>query len=121
MERYAPARNIAIIAAIAAAVYLIPRGGQVASTVGGVVSVAFAAAIAYFAGRMYMEHRVSLYSLGDRLRALLYGAVAVAVVTIAAEPRMWQTGVGKVVWFIILGAVVYALLYIYRAARSNSY
>ncbi len=118
MERYAPARNILIIAVIAAAVYLLPRGGQVAATAFGIVSVAFAAAIAYFAARMYREHRVALYSLGDRLRALLYGAVAVAVVTIAAQPRMWQTGAGEVVWFVILGAVVYTLVYIWRASRS---
>ena len=118
MERYAPARNIAIIVVIAAAVYLLPRGGQVAATATGIVTVAFAAAIAYFAARMYREHRVTLYSLGDRPRALLYGAVAVAVVTIAAKQRMWQTGFGEVAWFVILGAVVYALVFIYRAWRS---
>ena len=73
--------------------------------------------IAYFAGRMYMEHRVALYSLGDRMRALLYGAVAVAVVTITAKTRMWQTGAGEVVWFVILGAVVYALIHIWRVSR----
>jgi len=118
MERYAPARNILIIALIAAAVYYLPRGGQVASTVSAIVSIAFAAAIAYFAARLYREHRTTLYSLGDRLRALLYGSVAVAVVTIAAQPRMWQTSAGEVVWFAILGAVVYLLFYIYRASRT---
>ena len=118
MERYAPARNVAIIAVIAAAVYFLPRGGQVALTVSSIIGVAFAALIAYFAGRMYIEHRVALYSLGDRLRGLLYGAVAVAVVTIAAQPRMWQTGAGEIVWFAILAGVVYALVYIYRSSRQ---
>jgi len=118
MERYAPARNIAIIVLVAAGVYFIPRGGQVASTVGAAVAVAFAAAIAYFAGRMYREHRVALYGLGDRHRGLLYGCVAVAVATVAAQPRMWQAGAGKVVWFAILAAVVYLLVYIYRSARA---
>ncbi len=118
MERYAPARNIAIIALIAAAAYFLPRGDQVSTTIGGIVSVTFAGVIAYFAGRMYMEHRVALYSLGDRMRALLYGAVAVAVVTITAQPRLWQTGAGEVVWFVILGAVVYALVHIWRVSRQ---
>ncbi len=118
MERYAPARNIAIIAAIAAAVYLLPRGGQVAETVGGILAVAFAAVIAYFAARLYREHRVALYSLGDRLRGLLYGAVGVAVVTVAAQPRMWESTAGKIVWFVILGAVVYTLVHIWRASRT---
>lgn len=118
MERYAPARNVAIIAVIAAAVFLLPRGGQVAATVGGILGVAFAAAIAYFVARLYREHRVTLYSLGDRLRAVLYGSVAVAVVTIAAQPRMWETTAGKVVWFVILGAVVYTLVRLWRASRT---
>ncbi len=118
MERYAGARNIAIIVVIAAAVYILPRGGQVAATVAAIVAVAFAAAIAYFAARLYREHRVTLYSLGDRLRGLLYGAVAVAVVTIAAQPRMWASTAGEIVWFVILGAVVYALVYIWRASRT---
>src|SRR5277367_1846312 len=118
MERYAPARNAAIIVIIAAAVYFLPRGGQVAHTVGALISVSFAAAIAYFGTRMYREHRTTIYSLGDRLRALLYGAVAVAVVTIAAKDRMWQTSAGEVLWFVILGAVIYSFVYIYRASRT---
>jgi tellurite resistance protein TehA-like permease len=118
MERYAPARNVAIVVLIAAAVYYLPRGGQVAATVKAIVLVAFGALIALFASRLYREHRTTLYSLGDRLRGLLYGAIAVAVVTIAAKPRMWQTGAGEVVWFAILAAVVYLLFYIWRASRA---
>lgn len=118
MERYAPARNIAIIVVVASAVYFLPRGGQVADTVSALISVLFAAAIAYGAARLYREHRTTLYSLGDRLRGLGYGAVAVAVVTVAAKPRMWQSSAGEVVWFLILGGVVYAFVYIYRASRT---
>jgi len=117
MERYAPARNIAIIVVVAAGVYFLPRGGQVATTVSAIISVLFAAAIAYGVLRLYREHRTTLYGLGDRLRALGYGAVAVAVVTIAAEPRMWASSAGKIVWFLILGGVVYTFVYIYRASR----
>jgi hypothetical protein len=118
MDRYAPARNIAIIVLIAAAVYFLPRGGQVANTVSSIVWVSFAALVAYFASRLYREHRTTIYSLGDRLRGLLYGSIAVAVVTLAAKDRMWQTGAGEVVWFAILGAVAYVLFYIYRASRT---
>ncbi len=118
MERYAAARNIAIILVIAAAVYFLPRGDQFSMTVGSAVYAAFGALVAYFAARMYIEHRVALYSLGDRTRALLYGAVAVAVVTITATQRMWQTGAGEVVWFVILGGVVYAFVHIWRVSRQ---
>jgi hypothetical protein len=118
MERYAPARNIAIIVLIAAAVYYLPRGGQVAGTVNAVVGVAFGGLLALAASRLYREHRTTLYSLGDRMRGLLYGAVAVAMVTITAKDRMWQSSAGQVVWFALLAAVVYILFYIWRASRS---
>jgi len=79
MERYAGPRNVLIILAIAAAVYFVPSGGKVADTVAAVLGVAFGVVIALFAGRLYQEHRVALYSLGDHRRAILYGAIAVAM------------------------------------------
>ncbi len=118
MDRYKNVRNVVIVLALAAAADLLPNGGRAASTFGAVLSIAFAAGLAYFAGRMYLEHRVTLYSLGDRHRGLLYGAVAVGIATIAAEPRMWQTGLGELAWFVILGLCVYTLLLVYRRARS---
>lgn len=118
MERYAGARNVLIILAIAAAVYFIPGGGRTAATVGAVLAVAFAAVVGLFAGRTYQERRVAIYSLGDRKRAILYGAIAVAVVTVTATPRLWATGAGEIAWFAILAAVVYTLVALYRSSRS---
>ena len=103
---------------VAAAVYFLPGGGRAADTVAAVLAVGFAAAIALFAGRMYQEHRVAIYSLGDHRRALAYGAIAVAVVTITAQPRMFQTTVGQIAWIAILVACVYTLFAIYRSSRS---
>jgi hypothetical protein len=112
-------RNIAIILAIAAGVYFIPGGGRAASTFEAVVLAAFALGIGYLGLRMYREHRVSLFSLGDRHRALLYGAGALAVFLWAAKPRMWSSwnSLGEVLWFVLAGLVVYSLLAVYRHAR----
>jgi hypothetical protein len=79
MDRTKNARNIAIIVAIAAAVYLLPGGGRVASTFEAALWAAFGVGVAYFGLRMYRERRITLYGLGDRHRALLYGGVALAV------------------------------------------
>ena len=117
MQRHRTARNVAIIAVVAAAVYWVPQGGRVAGTIGAILSVAFAAGVAFVAGRYYQERRVDLYSLGDRGRGLLYGAVAVGVVTITAQPRMWQSGAGALAWFLILGGVVWALISVFLSAR----
>ncbi|HWX45378.1 MAG TPA: hypothetical protein VNY52_08650, partial [Solirubrobacteraceae bacterium] len=66
----------------------------------------------------YRQRRVDIYSLGDNRRALLYGAIGVAVVTLAAKTRMWETGFGELVWFVLLALVVYTLFALYRYSRS---
>ena len=118
MDRAKTARNVAIVVLIAAAVYLLPGGGRAASTFEALLFVAFAVGIGYVGLRVYREHRIALYSLGDRYRGLFYGALALGVVTVAARGRMWQTGLGELVWFILLGVVAYALIAVYRTWRS---
>jgi hypothetical protein len=118
IDRYRPALNVAIVLAIAAAVYFLPSGGRVADTFGAVLSVAFTAGLAYMGARLYRERRVDVHSLGDRHRALLYGALAVGVLMVAAKDRMWLTGFGEFVWFVLVGMVVYTLVAVYRFART---
>jgi len=118
MERFKTARNVAIIVAIAAAVYFIPGGGRAASTFEAALWVLFGVAIGYLGLRAYREHRIALHSLGDAHRGLLYGAVALAVFEYAARVRMWQTGFGELAWFVLAGMVVYSLLAVFRQWRS---
>lgn len=112
------ARNVAIIVAIAAAVYFIPGGGRAARTFEAVLWSAFAVGIGYLLLRMYREYRITLHGLGDRHRALLYGGVGVAVFAFVARTRMFQTGFGELAWFILILGVIYAALEVYRHARS---
>jgi hypothetical protein len=118
MDRMKTARNVAILVAIAAAVYLLPGGGRAARTFEAALWVGFGTGIGYLGVRLYREHRISLHSLGDRHRGMLYGAVALAVFAYAARARMWGTGVGELVWFLLVGLVVYALLEVYRYSRT---
>jgi hypothetical protein len=117
-DRLKTARNIAILLLIAAAVAFLPGGGRAASTVSTALGVVFAAGFAYAGVWFYRQRRVDLYGLGDRRRGLLYGAVGVAVVTVAAKPRMWETGFGEFLWFVLIGLVVYTLVALYRYSRS---
>jgi hypothetical protein len=112
------ARNVAIILLIAAAVEFLPGGGRAANTFTAVLWAVFYGALGYMGVRLYREHRLDIYGLGDRHRALLYGAIAVGAVTIAAKTRMWQTGFGEFVWFVLIGMVVYTLFAVYRFART---
>ncbi|HEY2141764.1 MAG TPA: hypothetical protein VGG98_06865 [Solirubrobacteraceae bacterium] len=118
MVRLKPALNVAIVMAIAAAVYLLPGGGRAASTFEALLYVAFGVGIAYFGLRSYRENRVALYSLGERHRAVLYGALALVLFVIVAHRRMWQTGLGELAWFVLVGFAVYGLVAVYRHWRT---
>lgn len=118
MDGLKTARNVAIVVLIAAAVYLLPGGGQAASTFEAVLLVGFGVGFGYLGVRVYRENRVALHGLGDRYRAMLYGGLALAAFVVMAQKRMWQTGLGEVVWFALIGLVVYALLTVYRHWRT---
>jgi hypothetical protein len=111
-------RNIAIVLAIAAIVVIVPGGGTGASVVTQAVSLAFLASLAWFASVMYRQHRVTLYSLGDGRRAILYVALGVAAVTLTGTHKLWSSPGGEVAWLVLLGAAIYAVFAIFWAARK---
>jgi hypothetical protein len=117
-DRTKTARNVAILLLLAAAVAFLPGGGRAAATLQTILGVAFSLGIGFAGVRFYQAHRVDIYSLGERRRALLYGAAGVGVVTLAAKPRMWEAGFGEFVWFVLLGLVAYTLFALYRYSRS---
>lgn len=118
MDRIKTARNLAIVLLIAAAVFLLPGGGRAAHTFEAVILVGFGVAIGYLGLRLYRENRVALHGLGDRYRAMLYGAVALGAFALVARGAMWQTGVGELLWFCLVGLVVYAVIVVYRYWRT---
>jgi hypothetical protein len=118
MDRMRTVRNVAIIVAIAAVVQFLPGGGHVANGVEGALWVGFGVAIGYFGLRTYRERRVWIHGLGDRHRALLYTAIGLIVLAWAARARMWETGLGELCWFILVGFIVYAAMEVYRHSRT---
>ena len=118
MDRLKTVRNVAIVLVIAAAVYVVPGGGLAASTFESALWTAFGLGIGYLGLRMYREHHITVHGLGDHHRALLYGAVALGMFAWVARVRMWQTGLGELAWFVLLGLVVYSLLAVYRHWRA---
>jgi hypothetical protein len=113
----ATARNILIILAVAALVVLIPGGGTGAHVALQAASLVFLATLGWFAMTMYRQHRLSLYGLGDRKRAILYAAIAVATLTLTGTSRLWSTSAGSVAWLVLIGAAVYAVVAIVWSAR----
>jgi uncharacterized membrane protein len=110
------ARNIAIILVIAAAVDVLPGGGKAANTVLQAISLLFIGVLGWFASLMYREHRVSLYSLGDKRRAVLYASAGALLLVFSALYRV--QGVTAVIALVVAAVAVYAIFVIVWSARQ---
>lgn len=111
-------RNIAIVLALAAVIDVVPGGGPAAGFVIQLISLIFLAAIVWVASRLYREHRTSIYSLGDRRRAVVYVAVGVATLTFTASGRLLVSGIGSLVWLLLIAGCAFAVFQAFRSARS---
>lgn len=112
------ARNVAIVVALALVVWLVPGGGEGASLVEQILSAIFIVMIVLFGSRLYRQYRGEIFGLGDQWRFALYAAVGVALVTVAASSRLFDTGAGTLLWFALVGGASYALYLVWQQYRS---
>ncbi len=112
-------RNIAILLLLAAAVWLLPGGDTGASTIGNLLAVVLFAGLCFFAYRMYMEHRITLLDLPERVRAVLYGSFALLVFALLATDRLvGEGGLGALLWLALILGAVYGVYSVWRASRE---
>lgn len=111
-------RNIAIILALAAVLAIAPGGGRASNALLQLLVIGMLSGIAWFAARLYREHRAEIYSLGERNRAILYGSAGLLALTITATERLWETGSGTIVWLALVALACYGVYYVFRAARQ---
>ena len=112
------ARNVAIVVALALVVWLVPGGGEGAALVEQILTAIFIVMIVLIFGRLYRQFRGEIFSLGDAWRFALYAAVGVAVVTVAASRRLFETGPGALAWVALIGAASYTLYLVWQRHRS---
>jgi hypothetical protein len=112
-------RNIAIIVVLAVAVWKVPGGDRAGSTVANVLSLIFIGGLLFLGYRLYMENRQVIFGLEERQRGVLYAGAALIAITLIATRRMWEAGgLGAIVWLMMLGAGVYAIVGVWRAYRE---
>lgn len=111
-------RNVLIIAALAALVAFAPGGGTTGGLVIELFSIAFLGALVLLGWRLYREHRLSLYALGDRNRAILYGSLGLVLLALSGIPKLWDTGIGSLVWFVLIAAAGVGLYTVWRSSRE---
>lgn len=112
------ARNIGIVAALAAAVAFAPAGGNVFEGFMLVLMMGFLGAIAWTVAQFAGRNELTLASLTDFQRLLLYGAAAVLVLLIAGSERFFSSGPGTVAWIALLAGSVLVAWRVWREANS---
>lgn len=112
------ARNVLIIALLALVVAVVPGGDDAADTVLTALTMCFLAVIAWFVYRAYRENRMTLDSLSDGRRAVLYGALGGIALLIAGADELFETGGGTLAWFALIAACGLAIFRVWRDATS---
>jgi hypothetical protein len=110
-------RNIGIIALVALAIAAVPGGSATAEVVLAILSLAFLAAIGFLGYRLYMENKFTLWSMSDQHRVLLYGGVTVATGTLIASDQLFNSGLGTILWFALLGGSAFAVYHAWVESR----
>jgi hypothetical protein len=113
------ARNVGIILGLAALVALAPGGLTASRTTSNILSILFFGGLAFFAYRLYMENRITLMDLPENHRTILYGSVGTLAITLIATRRIWDTqGPLILIWFMLVSAAVYGVVFVFRAYRD---
>ena len=112
-------RNIAIVLVLAVAVWQVPGGDSAGITISNILSLIFVGGLLFLGFRLYMENRETIFGLEERQRGVLYAGCALITITLIATRRMWEAGgIGAIVWLMMIGAGVYALVGVWRAYRE---
>ncbi|MCE3267496.1 MAG: hypothetical protein K0S15_2205 [Solirubrobacterales bacterium] len=111
-------RNVAIIMALAFVVAVVPGGDAAAETVLVALSMTFLAAIAWAASRYYRSQEMTLDTIPDGKRALLFGSIGGIVLLIIGyeEFRSWNGGV--LAWIALMAAAIAIVFVVWRDATT---
>lgn len=113
-----PLQIVGIIAGLAAIVAFVPEGDSTASLIGTVLSISLLVLFVLFGVRVYQQFRTDIYGLGDRHRAMLYGALGAFVFAMAGRERMFDTAPGSLLWVALIAGAMGALYAVFMHWRS---
>ena len=111
-------RNIAIVLVLALAVAFLPAGGNIAEAVLTAITIGFLAAIAWTVYVLSRQNQLTLATLSDARRAILYGALGLIALLIAGSDEMFSSGGGTLAWLLLFAASVVAIWRIWIEANT---
>lgn len=113
-------RNVAIILVLALLVAFAPHGGNVAEAVLTAITMAFLAGISWSLYVFERQNQLTMATLSDGRRAILYGAFGMLALLVAGTDRMFSSGGGTLLWILLLVGSVVAIVRIWVEANTYS-
>ena len=110
--------GIGLIALVALLITVLPSGGSFISLVNNTLNAIFLTIIAVGAVRLYRSQGEWLSELSERDRGIVYGAIALAMLSIVAIDRfrgLWNGGIVLVI--LIVAACGGAIYWVWRESR----
>jgi hypothetical protein len=111
-------RNIAIVMALALVVAFAPNGGNFAEAILTAITMGFLAALAWMLFVLGRQNQLTLATLTDGRRAILYAALGMIALLIAGSDELFESGAGTLAWILLLGASVAAIWRVWIDANS---
>jgi hypothetical protein len=112
------ARNVAIIMVLALGVAFVPGGGNAANTVLTALTMGFLAGIAWLIYTLGRQNQLTLATLSDGRRAVLYGALGLIALLIVGTDELLDTGGGTLAWILLMGAAIAAIWRVWLEANT---
>jgi hypothetical protein len=103
---------------LALVVAFLPGGGNAAETILTALTMGLLAGIAWMIYTASRENQLTLSTLTDGRRAVLYGAVGMLVLLVAGNDQMFRTGGGTLLWILLLALSVAAIWKVWMDANS---
>jgi hypothetical protein len=111
-------RNAAIVMLLAAVVAFVPAGGNAADAILTAITMSFLAAIAWTVFVLSRQQQLTLATLSDGRRAILYAALGLLALLIAGSDEMFSSGGGTLAWLVLLGGSIAAIWKVWTEANA---
>ncbi len=103
---------------LALGVAFLPGGGNFAEALLTALTMALLAGIAWMAYTVSRENQLTLATLSDSRRALLYGAIGMLALLVAGSDKLFATGGGTLLWIVLLGISIAAIWKVWIEANT---
>lgn len=103
---------------LALGVAFLPGGGNVAAALIAALTMALLAGISWMVYTLSRENQLTLATLSDSRRAILYGAIGMILLLIAGSDRLFASGGGTLLWILLLAASIAAIWKVWMEANT---